>query len=42
MAIFEEWEVPFKEEKKLIVRGEGPYKIMHNVGDNAYKHLRHF
>jgi len=28
---------PLRRKNKLIARGDGPYKIVHKVGDNAYK-----
>jgi len=37
MATFEEERFPLRRKSKLMARGDDPYKIMHKVGDNAYK-----
>jgi len=37
MDTLEEGKVPIKMNNKLIARGDGPYKILQKVGDNAYK-----
>jgi len=29
--------LPLRRKSKLIARGDGPYKIVQSIGDNAYK-----
>ena len=36
MVTFEEGKVPLKKENNLIVRRDGPYKVVHKVRENAY------